>query len=115
MKRIKNNQLLLSLIDLLSKEKKPIWKRTVKELTKPTKNRVEVNLSKIQTYGQEGGTVLIPGKVLGSGVITKKLTIAAFSFSKSAKDLITAVGGKAITIDSLHKSNPTGKGVQILK
>lgn len=113
--RKKNNQLLISLIETLSKEKKPVWKRTMRELQRPTRDRVEVNLSKIQAYSEDGGTVLVPGKVLGSGMLTKKLTVAAFSFSKSAKDLITASGGKAVTIESLHKSNPAGKGVQLLK
>ncbi len=115
MKRQKNNQLLASLMDKLSREQKPIWKRVIKELGRPRRDAVEVNISKLQAYGPENGTVLVPGKVLGAGVLTKKLTVAAFSFSESAKKLIAAAGGKSVSIDALHKSNPEGKDVRLLK
>lgn len=115
MKRTKDNPLLSSLISMLGKEKKPIWRKVRDELGKPRRNRVEVNLSKIQAYAADNGTVLVPGKVLGSGMLKKKLTIAAFSFSESAKRMIASAGGKAISIDSLHKANPEGREVLILK
>ena len=115
MARVKDNQLLVSLMDMLSREKKPIWKRVRKELDRPRRDRVEINLSKLQEYGPENGTVLVPGKVLGSGDLSKKLTVAAFSFSGTAKKLIAAAGGKTITIEALHKSNPEGRDVRILK
>jgi large subunit ribosomal protein L18e len=115
MKRKKDNQLLVSLIDMLSREKKPIWKRVIKELGRPRKDTVEVNLSKLESYGSKDGTVLVPGKVLGSGMLTKKMTVAAFSFSESAKRLISEAGGKTLTIEALHKANPEGRDVRILK
>ncbi|MFH1393689.1 MAG: 50S ribosomal protein L18e [Candidatus Micrarchaeota archaeon] len=115
MARVKDNQLLVSLMDLLSRDKKPIWKKVRKELDRPRRNRVEVNLSKLQAYGADNGTVLVPGKVLGAGEISKKLTVAAFSFSDSAKKLITAAGGRIISIEALHKANPEGRDVRILK
>ena len=34
------------------------------------------------------------GKVLGNGTLTKKLTVVATKFSKSAEEKIQAVGGK---------------------
>ena len=37
-------------------------------------------------------------KILGDGEITKKLTISAHRFSKSAEEKITAAGGKAIKL-----------------
>mgnify|MGYP001091121941 CR=1 FL=1 len=37
-------------------------------------------------------------KILGSGTLTKKLTVKAHSFSKSAKDKIEAIGGKVEVI-----------------
>jgi len=111
----KENPVLLSLIEVLSKDKKPIWKKVIYELSRPRRNRVEVNLSKIEAYGNEGGTVLIPGKVLGSGDISKKLTVAAFSISDTARKLITDAGGKVISIESLYKSNPSGRDVLLLR
>ncbi len=110
----KDNQELVSLIESLMKTKKPIWTRIAKDLSRPRRRRVEVNLSKIEQYAADDSTVLVPGKVLGSGSISKKVTIAAYSFSGSAKRLIAESGCKAVTIESLHKSNPDGKGITIL-
>jgi large subunit ribosomal protein L18e len=116
MKSKKDNPVLVSLVDTLLKEKKPIWKRTMQELTRSRRSRVEVNLSKIDRYAQEGSTILIPGTVLGSGSINKKgLTIAAFRFSGSAKKLIKEADCKIMSIDGLLKSNPEGKGVLLIK
>jgi len=112
----KDNPVLASLIDGLSREKKPIWKRVMQELSRPRRSRAEVNLSKIEIYGDAGATLLIPGTVLGTGSLSKKgLTIAAFRFSGSAKKLIKESGNKAVSIDSLVKSNPDGRGVVLIK
>jgi large subunit ribosomal protein L18e len=111
----KENPVLLSLIETLGRDKKPIWKRVIKELSRPRRQRVQVNLSKLEAYGNEGGTVLVPGKVLGSGSLSKKLTVAAFSFSDTARKLIADAGGKAVSIESLYKSNPGGRDVLLLK
>ena len=111
----KDNQLLVSLIESLVKTKKPFWRKVAEELSRPKKKRAEVNLSKIEHYAMDNSTVIVPGKVLAAGALSKKVTVAAFSFSGSAKQLIDAVGGKSISIESLHKSNPDGKGVMILK
>jgi len=114
-KRTKDNPVLASLMDSLSREKKPVWKKVAEELSRPRRQRVEVNLSKLDAYGEDGATILVPGKVLGSGALSKKLTVAAFAFSGTAKRLIKDAGGKAVSIDSLCKSNPEGRGVIILK
>ncbi len=115
MTREKDNQLLRSLIGDLMKTDKPLWKKVAQELSKPRRRRVEVNLSKIDDFANGDETILVPGKVLGSGNVSKKVTVAAFAFSESAKHLIGMAGGKAISIESLKKTNPEGKGVTIIK
>ena len=115
MTRTKDNSVLASLIDTLGREKKPIWKRVREELGKPRRNRVTVNISKLESYGEDGQTIVVPGKVLGSGAVSKKFTVGAFSFSESARKLINAAGGKAVSIESLCKSNPDGRGILLLK
>ncbi len=112
---MKDNNLLISLITSLMKTNKPIWRKVAYELSKPRRQKVEVNVSKVEQYATEDATILVPGKVLGSGTVSKKITVAAFSFSTKAKGMINEAGGKAISIESLHKSNPEGKGVMILK
>ena len=115
MKKTKDNQVLLSLIEGLMKSDKPIWRKVAYELSKPRRQKVEVNLSKLDEFATDESTILVPGKVLGAGAISKKMTVAAFSFSGKARQLIGAAGGKAVTIDSLQKANPDGRGVMILK
>jgi len=78
-----------------------LWRDVAELLTRPTRKRVSVNLSKINRYSENGDTVIVPGKVLGSGSLTKKIKIAAFSFSEKAIEKIEASGSKYITIDQL--------------
>lgn len=92
----------------------PIWRDIAKRLEKPTKARIVVNLSRIDRYASEGETVLVPGKLLAAGAITKKVTVAAYGFSQGAVEKVTAAGGKCVSIESLVESNPTGKNVRIL-
>lgn len=54
----------------------------------------EVNAESLVKLGLIRDTKL-PVKVLGEGEITKKLTVTAAKFSKSASDKITAAGGSA--------------------
>ncbi len=115
LKSQKENTALLALIEMLSRDKKPIWRKVIYELSRPRRQRVEVNLSKLEAYGPNGGTVVVPGKVLGSGGLSKKITVAAFSFSDTARKLIADAGGRAVTIESLYKNNPRGKDVVFLK
>ena len=97
----KSNLRMVELINRLRKENKPLWKRTAELLAKPRRRKVQVNISKISRYGKDGMVVLVPGKVLGDGLLNKKLTIAAYSFSLSARKLIEQGGGKAMTINEL--------------
>ena len=100
-KRNIENKRLLELLNNLRKAKKPFWKRVRELLSKPRRKRVAVNISKIDKYSKEGETVIVPGKVLGSGNITKPLRIVAFSFSETAKKQIQEAGGKAEYIEKV--------------
>jgi large subunit ribosomal protein L18e len=55
--------------------------------------------------------VVFPGKVLGTGNISHKITLFSFSISNSAAAKIIEKGGKLITHSDLIEQNPTGKGV----
>ena len=65
-------------------------------------------------YAPEGATVLVPGKLLGSGELTNGHTIAAYSVSNGAREKIEAAGGRVMTYSELMNENPTGTGVVIL-
>ena len=91
-----------------------LWKRIARELERPTRIRRKVNLYKIEKNVRDGETALVPGKVLSLGNLSRKLTIAAYSFSDNALEKIKEAGAKAISINQLIKENPKGKKVRIM-
>ena len=66
------------------------------------------------TDPSDGSVVVVPGKLLGSGEVTKSHTIAAYSVSSGAREKIEAAGGRCLTYSELMNENPTGSGVVIL-
>lgn len=111
MKHGTTNQVKKNLIMELRKTKSNAWKYVSELLGKAKRKAVVVNLWKIEKYAQEGKIIVVPGKVLGVGELTKKNDIAAFIFSESAK---TKLGKKAITIKEALAKDKTGKNIQVL-
>lgn len=114
----KTNPVILDLITGLKKQSRekevPLWRDIAVRLERPTRNYPEVNLSRINRHTKEKDLILVPGKVLGSGELNHKLTVAAVSFSGSAKDKITEAGGTCLTIEELMSKNPEGSRVRII-
>ena len=112
------NPLLQDLIGELKKRSNEqsvnLWKRIALDLEKPTRQRRIVNLSKINRYTKENEIIVVPGKVLGSGMLNHKLTISAYQFSDQAKDKIEKVGAKIVSLLELSKEKPDGKKLRII-
>jgi len=112
------NLLLRNLISELKKasieQKVAIWKAIALELEKPTRRRRIVNLSKISQHTKENETIVVPGKVLGSGDLDHTLIISAYKFSDSALEKINKAGAKTISISDLIKESPKGKKIRII-
>jgi large subunit ribosomal protein L18e len=118
MKKLKKtNPNLVSLIEFLRTEGYKndvlLWTDISRRLLKPTRHKVEVNLSRINRHTEEGDTVVVPGKVLGSGSLDHSVTVSAFQFSHTAKEKISAAG-RALSIRELLEENPKGTGVKIM-
>ena len=113
-----SNEHMRSLIEDLRKEsatqKAGIWSRIAEDLALPTRKRRVVNLSRLNRFTKANETVIVPGKVLGSGMLEHNVVVAAFSFSDGAKERIEQAKGKCITITELVKQNPKGKDVRII-
>jgi len=113
-----NPQLVALIFDLKAETrenpKAAIWRDIALRLEAPSRVWAEANLSKIDKYAKDGETILVPGKVLAAGDITKKVTVAAYSFSSKAAKEIVAAGGKVLTIRELMKENPSGSKVRIM-
>jgi len=107
-------QLVVFLEKTASKNKAPVWKEVAERLCAPRRKRPEVNLYGLDKHCKDGETAVVPGKVLGIGNVSKKLTVAAQSFSGSAKRKIENAGGKALGIKQAAEANPKGTGVRIM-
>ncbi|MDE1851473.1 MAG: hypothetical protein KGH69_02165 [Candidatus Micrarchaeota archaeon] len=50
----------------------------------PKRSRIKVNLNKLDLLSKDGESIIVPGKVLGDGTLTKKIRISAVDYSESA-------------------------------
>lgn len=91
-----------------------IWKRVAELLSRPARKRPTVNVGKIGRYTHDGDIVIVPGKVLGSGSLPHKVTVAALNASAGARSVIVGAGGSLISINELLSKEPKGKGVVII-
>jgi len=97
-----------------NKNDAPIWAKLAEYALKPSIARRDLNLNRIEQLTKDNDTVVFPGKVLGTGNISHKITLFSFSISESAAKKIIEKGGKIINHSDLIEQNPTGKGVVLL-
>jgi large subunit ribosomal protein L18e len=119
MKKTKpDNPQLLNLISFLKKAAKEndagIWNSIANALSKTRSRRKFVNLSRINRHAEKGQLVAVAGKVLGAGTLNYPVTIAAFTFSTTAREKIKEARGKCLTFPELIKKNPKGSNVRIV-
>ncbi len=118
LKVAKDNKLLRSAIVLLERkarsEKIGIWREAARYLSSGTMMWPEVNVGRLARLG-DASAVFVPGKVLGTGNIEKKLNVGAFSFSASARSKIEKAGGKTFSVEEFVKKYPEGSGVALVK
>ena len=114
MKNPERQALILELRKTSAENNARFWKRIAKELSKSGRNRRTVNLSKIDRCSKDGETVIVPGKVLSMGTVSKRITIVAHAFSAVALAKIKESGSKFLFINELVKKNPKGENVRII-
>jgi len=96
-------------------KKKDKWLEVASVLSGPRRLRINLNLSEINEKSKEGEKVIVPGKVLSQGGVSKKLKVIAFGFSEKAKEKLLSSGCEVSNIINEIKSNPDMRGVKILK
>jgi len=98
-----------------SKENKaPMWSRLAELALKPSSARRTINVSQIDRLTKDGDVIIVPGKVLGTGGMSHKITLCSFSISNSGAQKILDQGGKILSYSELIKNHPTGRGVTII-
>jgi large subunit ribosomal protein L18e len=114
----KTNPRLSSLIaDLKSAARNgggDVWSDVADRLEKPRRTHAEVNLGRIERYAREDETVVVPGKVLGSGALHKEVTVAAVDFSGTAETKIQQVG-ETKRLEQALEDNPDGTNVRVIR
>jgi large subunit ribosomal protein L18e len=114
----KTNPRLSSLIaDLKSAARSSggsVWGDVAERLEKPRRTHAEVNLGRIERYAREDETVVVPGKVLGSGALQKGVTVAAVDFSGTAEKKIDQVG-ETVPLEQAVEDNPEGSNVRVIR
>lgn len=89
------------------------WRAVATILAGSASQRAQVNLSKIDKLTKGGEVLIVPGKVLGDGLLSKKVTIVGYSASESAKAKISKAGAKFVTIKDYISKSPKDKPVII--
>lgn len=107
--------LILSLKERAGLNGAPIWKDIAKRLETPSRNYAAVNVSKINRHSAADDVLLIPGKVLGAGLLDHPVTVAALNFSVAAEEKITDAGGRCLSIEEIVEANPKGSGIRIFR
>ena len=114
----KSNPVLVELIGALRNagrtNQAPLWRDIASRLERPSRNWAQVNVSKIDAHVGEGEHAVVPGKLLGSGEVSRAVTVIAYSASASAKAKIAKAGGKVLTLPEGVKSFPKGQNCRII-
>ena len=96
------------------KNNAPIWLKLAELALKPSRSRRVINLGQLDKFVNDNDVVVVPGKVLGTGNISHKITLCSFSISTTGAKKVTQSGGKLVDFAHLIKNHPTGKGVKII-
>jgi large subunit ribosomal protein L18e len=73
-----------------------------------------LNVGHLERLAEAEEWVVVPGKLLADGPLSKPLTVGALSFSAGARSKVHAAGGTALTISELLQAKPDGAGVRLL-
>lgn len=100
---------------IIASKKNAGWIEVSSALSGLSNERVVLNLNAIDKNASAGETVVVPGKVLSMGDLTKKIKVVALAASESAIEKINKSGSTFTTILEEIKQNPEAKGIKILK
>lgn len=93
----------------------PVWRDVAYRLSRPRRTWAEVNVGELERFVGPGETVVIPGRLLGSGAVSRPVTVAALGYTRSAREKIERGGGKVMGIHELAGLNPKGSNVRIVR
>ena len=100
---------------IIEGKKKAGWVKIIQKIAGSRRKYSSINLDKIEENTKEGDTIVVPGKVLGVGNITKKIRVVALYFSQTALKKLGEKKCEVVSILEEIKINPKAEGLKILK
>jgi len=110
-KKKKNINLVRTIIAAKKNEK---WLKVANILSSSRRNKETINLGKIDEESKQGEIIVVPGKVLSQGDVTKKIRVVALSFSEEAIKKLLKSKSEILSILEEIKKNPSAQGIKIL-
>jgi large subunit ribosomal protein L18e len=71
-------------------------------------------LGEISEMSKDGESVVVPGKVLSEGEISRKIRLVALKYSEKAREKLARAKVSFSYINEEIKKNPDAKGLRIL-
>jgi len=91
------------------------WNSIAKKVSGGTRRYSSVNITQIEEATKAGDRVVIIGKVLGAGELTKKVRVCALGFSALARAKIADAKGEVVLLKDEIAHNPKAEGVKVLQ
>ena len=107
----KSNSILVETI--IAAKKKDAWNDVAGILAGSRRNHVNPNLEELEKIADGKSVIVIPGKVLSQGEITKKCKVVAMGFSEKAREKLLKAGCEVLTLLEEIKKNPEAKGIRV--
>ncbi len=99
----------------MAAKKNKSWQTVAQLVSGSRRNYSSVNLDRLNSEAEDGDTVIVVGKILGNGDLTKKLKVCALYFSESARHKIKQAKGETVNIIDEIEKNSSAKGVKIIR
>lgn len=99
---------------LIAARKQRAWHPVAFRLARPTRQHPALTLRELEEKAKEGDTIIVPGKIVGTGTLTKHLHVCALSFSASALEKMKESKTTTARILDEIKKNPKAEGIKVL-
>ena len=110
----KNSSELVETIRAAKKTGNKFWLQVAGILAGPRREKIAINLEDVEKGTTEEDFIVIPGKILSQGEISKKIAVIAFNFSEKAREKMLKNKVQILSILEEVKRNPQAKGIRIL-
>ena len=111
--RKKTNPELTETIKLAYKNQE--WHKIAQILSASTKRYSEINLSDLDKESKLGDTLVVPGKILSKGNLTKRIKICALGISQEARTKLKESKTEFIYLREEINKNPKAEGIKIIR